>query len=269
MAKTKSPYNKKLDKAGYDAGRNSPKYPWVQGSCDILGATTTVYADPDNYEKSFTETFRHDGSFRSNETDGESGLSNGLDHQVRNYASGGTSNSSDGHQDVAALDQKGSLRENFAGDKGSSAAGNQYTGAGESQIGGSKDGSYNHDNGDSHTTTTGDRVSQHTGNTNISHQGDHISNVTGNKMDMVKGEYGLNVQGGNMDIQIDSGKFRVKSGADLIVTSDTKVTIVVGGSQIVIDTSGITITSSGDITTQGSTTKIQGGGVTAPPTTFT
>lgn len=63
---------------------------------------------------------------------------------------------------------------------------------------------------------------------------------------------------------------------EITITADTKITLKVGGSTIVIDSSGITINSSGTvdingsgaITTQGATTKIQGGGMTAPPTTF-
>ena len=64
---------------------------------------------------------------------------------------------------------------------------------------------------------------------------------------------------------------------EITITADTKITLKVGGSTIVIDSSGITINSAGTvdikgagaITTQGATTKIQGGGAPGIPTTFT
>jgi len=263
-------YNKKLEEAPYEVGRSNPKYPWIRGESDILGATTTIYADPDNYKESFTEKFNHDASFQINETADEDkkGLTNSLNHEVRQYSSGGHSLTTDGHQDNASLEGKGSLRENFAGDRGSSAKGNIYSGAGESNVNGSDAGQYNADNGDTYTTTTGNRISEHTGNTATHFEGDLTQSVTGNKISMIDGEIGLHVQGGNMDIQVETGRFRVKSGAKLLIESVTEIEIKVGSSIINITSSGITINSSGDIVTQGSATKVQGGGIVAPPTTF-
>lgn len=106
--------------------------------------------------------------------------------------------------------------------------------------------------------------------------GDKIHFIGGTKYEQVSGEHGTHVPNGNMDIQIDQGKFRLSSGNDLLITSATKITLAVGSSTIVITPNDITITSAGtvnieaqgDIITKGATTKTQGGGRTAPPTTF-
>jgi hypothetical protein len=70
----------------------------------------------------------------------------------------------------------------------------------------------------------------------------------------------------------------ITSKANITITADTKITIKVGSNKIEISSSGITIdagsgkvdiTATGDVKTKGATTKIQNGGVSAPPTTFT
>jgi uncharacterized protein (DUF2345 family) len=53
------------------------------------------------------------------------------------------------------------------------------------------------------------------------------------------------------------------------ITADTKIVLKVGSSKITITSSGIDIESSGEITTQGSATKLQGGGMNSPPLTVT
>ena len=74
--------------------------------------------------------------------------------------------------------------------------------------------------------------------------GDNVSFIKGTKYQHVtEGEYGLRVADGNVDIQSDSGKTRIKSGDEIIIDSDTKITLVVGSSSIVIETGKITIKS--------------------------
>ena len=94
---------------------------------------------------------------------------------------------------------------------------------------------------------------------------------------MVKdGDYGVHVQDKNIDFKADSGKAQIKTAKDITIESDTKITLKVGGSTIVITPTDITITAAGkvnikasdDVITKGATTKIQGGGAAAPPTTF-
>lgn len=266
-------FNKKSMEGPTDPSRKDkkePKYPWVSGSADRNGATTYVYADPNQFDKSYIENFFHSAAFKIHENapDGDNGLDNELNHESRNYNSGGSSRTTDGHQDSAALEAKGSSRENFAGDKGSAAKGQQYKGAGETAISGSKDGGYSNDNGDTYATTTGNRISEHAGNTASHCEGDKTQSVTGNKHNCVTGEYGIHVQGGNMDIKVDSGKFKVKSDAVLTIESVAQIILKVGSSTVTITPSGITIKATGDIVTDGGTTKIQKGGPVSVPTTF-
>ena len=78
-----------------------------------------------------------------------------------------------------------------------------------------------------------------------------------------------------MSLTADGADVKVK-GQNITIEADTKITIKVGSSKIEITSSGIKIDASGTVdinasgavSTQGATTKIQGGGMTAPPTTF-
>lgn len=237
-------YNKKLEKAPYDDGRSEPTYPWIRGEADINGAHKMVYADPDKFEKSYTETFDHSASFTIDENadSDKKGLRNSLKHEVRDYNSGGVSQTGEGHMDKANL-QGGSERKNFKGDSGKSVTGQIYSGAGETSVSGSKDGGYNHDNGDQYSTTSGTHVKEHTGDTFHHYEGDKAETVIGNKVCSTTGEYALHLQSGNMDTKVDSGKIKFEAGNDIIIKSGTKITIVVGSSSIVIESSKITITS--------------------------
>lgn len=73
---------------------------------------------------------------------------------------------------------------------------------------------------------------------------------------------------GEMTLTANGADVTVK-GSNITIQADTKITIKVGGSTIEITSGGIDIKSSGPITTQGATTKIQGGGSPGIPTTFT
>lgn len=73
-------------------------------------------------------------------------------------------------------------------------------------------------------------------------------------------------------------EMKLTSKADITIESDTTITLKVGQNSIEISSSGITINAgggkldlkaSGDVTTQGSTTKLQGGGSPGTPTTIT
>lgn len=73
-------------------------------------------------------------------------------------------------------------------------------------------------------------------------------------------------------------KITINGKQEVTITSDTKIVLKVGSNKIEITSSGITIDAgsgkldlkaSGDVTTQGSTTKLQGGGSPGIPTTIT
>ena len=70
-------------------------------------------------------------------------------------------------------------------------------------------------------------------------------------------------------------KMNQSAKSDITIESDTKITLKVGSNSIEISKQGIKINgktvdikADGEVTTKGSSTKIQGGGMTAPPTTF-
>ena len=62
-------------------------------------------------------------------------------------------------------------------------------------------------------------------------------------------------------------KIDINAKGEITISSDKKITLKVGSSTITISEDGIEIKSSGSVTTKGSATKLQGGGMPAPPTT--
>ena len=264
-------YNKKSEDAPYDAGRSTPDYPWVRGEADINGGSHFTYADPDKFEESYVEKFFHNAGFEitENAPDGKNGLTNKLSHEIRDYSSGGHSSHSDGQRDVATLDS--SIRTNAGLDHGTSAGNDTYQGSGGKMVASHQQGSFTDSvNGDTYMASDGAEIKDFVGDINHNIEGDHITSITGNKHTMLsQGEYGVHIQGGNMDIQVDSGQYRVKSGMTLTIESGVTIVLKVGGDTITLTGSGINISSAGVITTLGTQTKVQGGGRTAPPTTFT
>lgn len=251
-------YNKKLEEGPWDE-RKKPEYPWVRGEADVNGGTNFVYANPEKPEESSRVEFRHDGSFVANEYDTEKkGLTNQLTHEDRSYVSGGSSKNTDGHNDVKV---HATAREDVKGDSGKSTGGDQYNGTGGKVIAGAKEGSFTNDaDGNTYKTSKGDVISEHTGSEFSSLEGDRVSSVKGNKINIISdGEYQTHVQGGNMDTRVESGKLQIYSGdnmthntaaqaeyrsiGDMLITSDSKITIKVGSSEIIITSGEITIKS--------------------------
>ncbi len=73
--------------------------------------------------------------------------------------------------------------------------------------------------------------------------GDKVTFIQGTKYEQISGEKGTHLPSGNMDTQLDGGKYRVKAADDILIESDSKITLKVGSSTIVIEASKITITS--------------------------
>ena len=159
----------------------------------------------------------------------------------------------------------------------------KFAGAGNMSLGGAKGGkleiAYQ---GPSARITSCDKVEVVTGSQYRSIEGDHVEQTIGNRLTLGGKDHGHYVDG-NYDVKASSGSVQFRAGAganviaasDILIKSGTTITLQVGSSTIVISSSSITLNSpkidlksGGDITTQGSTTKIQGGGVHAPPTTF-
>lgn len=179
------------------------------------------------------------GSYTGYGPDGaEVSVSVGKKHD---YAADGTSSTTDGHADSKV---SGTSRTNTDGGTSSETGGNQYSGSGGHSVNGTQGSQINSStSGDSFNTTEGSIVTDHTGNVNHNITGDFVEQITGNKVEIINGEYGLNNQGGNVDIKLDSGKYRLKAADDILIDSDTKITLKVGGSTIVITPDNITITS--------------------------
>jgi hypothetical protein len=273
-------FNKSLEDSPYDRGEATPAYGTIShAERTWLGAAHTRHEDMTNPSQAYTEHVHHDGSFHIQEA---SGLKNSLTIQDRSYTSGGKGTNVDGNS--AQYSQENHLH-STKGDVGSSSGGDSYKGHGGKELGGSQEGGYHHSEGDSFHTSNGNVVHSHSGDLHTNHEGDKISSITGNDYHMVNGEYGLNIQSGNFDVMVNSGKAQVSAAQDIVIKSNTKITLKVGSSTIVISPTDITMTvgsssyklTGSDITEQasgtvnisgGSGTKIQGGGSASPPTTF-
>lgn len=254
-------FNKKLEDGPWgDDGRKQTEYPWVRGEADVNGGTNFTYANPEKPEDSSSVSFRHDASFVANEYDSEKkGLTNQLNHENRSYVSGGSSVNTDGHDDKKV---HATQNEDVVGDGGKAIGGDNYDGVGGKRISGAQEGAFeNNAEGTTYKTSKGDVVSEHTGNQHESLEGDKISSVKGNKIDVISdGEYQTHIQGGNMDTRVESGKLQLYSGdnmivntaaeatyksiGDMLITSDSKITIKVGSSEIIMTSGEITIKSS-------------------------
>lgn len=276
-------HNKKLVKdSPLDRIKGEP-YPFISGYQTINGELHLKIQHPEFPKASCEETLYSDGSYIHKEyNDKLKGLTSTLSHHSRGYNSGGNSRQVDGNDDSS---NEATKRTVTAGDIGNETGGTKYSGsAGQTIIGSGKDYIRRLAKGAQDIKFTenaspgGDSISNYAGDTHENFEGDHIRSVNGNKYTMVKnGDYGVHVQDKNIDFKSDGGKAQIKTGSDIIIESDSKITLKVGSSSIVITPKGITINSTGDINinsdkdvkTKGATTKIQGGGVSAPPTTFT
>lgn len=257
-------------------------YPFMSGHQTTNGELHLKVQHPEFPKASSEEKVSPDGSYEHTEYNEKlKGLTSSLKHHSRGYNSGGNSSQVDGHSDSSNESTKRTVTK---GDTGNETGGDAYSGAGGKTIKGQKGDEVTISGGGQKIRITtnnspgGDSISNYAGDTHENFEGDHIRSVNGNKYTMVKeGDFGVHVQDKNLDFQADSGKARIKTGSDITIESDTKITLKVGGSSIVLTPSGITIntsgkidiTSSGDITTKGSSTKVQGGGPVSPAVTFT
>jgi hypothetical protein len=84
-------------------------------------------------------------------------------------------------------------------------------------------------------SSKGDIIKEHTGNDHSSYEGDKVTSIKGNHVNMIQeGDYSLHVQAGNYDAQVET-KGRLKFGNDLLIESDTKITLKVGDCAIIIE----------------------------------
>lgn len=271
-------HNKKLPVDPWSSDTIQPKYGWIYGEADNLGGHSFQYRNINEPDKSSSQTLTPTGSYETVEADSsrkeiKSVLNPG---EVRQYTGGGASMHAEGSVDQSS---DSTMRTTVVGDAGVQIGKNLYQAAGENVLQGSKN-TFKYTVGSSESkdyeTSRGDIVKEHTGSEHKSISGDYVNAVKGNKIDIVQtGDLATRVQAGSMDTEI-AQKLRYKSGNDILIESDTKITFKVGGNMFVLTATGtsfigtgdINITTTGKITTLGSQTDIQGGGLVAPPTTF-
>lgn len=156
------------------------------------------------------------------------------------YGADGKSSTLDGHSDSKVA---GTSRTNVDQSTNSETGGNKYEGGGGLHISGSRDSKMDASTGGDHyQTTSGNVTSDHEGNRHQNVSGDIVTQIRGNKVTIVGGDEAINNQGGSVDFKIDKGKFRLKAADEIIIDSDTKIILKVGGNSIVMDSSGVTAT---------------------------
>jgi hypothetical protein len=224
-------YNVKHPKLTFDGN-----YPYINVTQDAGGGQIINNITPGN------ESYFHiqpSGSYTGHAADGSKVevTANGS----WSYSGNGSSTTVDGNHDLKIT---GVSRQNYDSGKSTEVNGDDYHGGSGHQIHGTSDTKYHHSSGDVFDTIEGDLVSDRVGSVHSNITGDHVQHITGNKMEIVSsGDSGINIQNGNVDMQIDNGKLRIKGAGDILINSDSTITLKVGTQTIVITSSGITISA--------------------------
>jgi len=104
---------------------------------------------------------------------------------------------------------------------------------------------FTHSTAGHHHSSSGDHVSDfNDGNHHHNVAGDSVKFIGGTKYECISKEKGTYLPTGNYDIRLDSGKFQLSTGSDIIIKSSTSITLQVGNQQIIISPSGIVINAS-------------------------
>ena len=259
-------FNEKSPKTTVEKGEFEIVYPYCNVTIDDNGGFHANYSNPKDPNNSFKQTQNHNGGFNITHPDNEV---KGLDTSMNpgrgsSYSGGGYNRHTGGHSEDSGENTKHSK---YEGDTGHESGGDNYKGhAGSTFEGRGKD-SFEHTTGGKTykvaSGSGGDHVKYIDCNTHEYTEGDHISSITGNRHVMVKdGEYGIHVQSGNMDTQVDDGKLRLKAGKDIIIDSDSTITLQVKNTKITISDGQITLSinnnkgikiTSGDVVITGTT----------------
>lgn len=222
--------------------KSTPEYPYFRVVETTNGKKIVSYDNPNKPNEAWEYTFGHGGDYRTNQIDENfKGLTTELKHQCHSYISEGCSEQNDGHNDK---NKELTDNDNTKGDK-QSASGKTSMEGSEKKISATSQGSFNAaTEGNSYEFVKGDRLSNREGSEYSSIEGDEVKSVTGSKIQIVQeGEFQTHVQSGNMDTRVEAGKTKIYSSDEIILESQTKITLKVGSSTIVIDGSSITIVS--------------------------
>ena len=293
--------NCKLPKDAVSKGDIEMKYGFVNGEVRECGYSKIVYNNEEEPEKTTEIRIHPTGDhevIESNKKKKAVRLS-AQSGEHRHYTAGGHSVHADGHFDH---NSESTTRFEAAGDMAHATGKNKLTGIKGQEVKASA-GKFNHTSGSSALQASGS-----SGTVRNSFEKDLFNHVMGDKVTMGEKNMIQVIQkdissyaGSNWDTYVEEkGKLEtgqtlliqtgddvtVNSAADVIITSkanikitaDTKITLKVGSNVIEISSSGIVINAvsgkldlkaSGDVTTQGATTKLQGGGAAGVPTTIT
>lgn len=227
----------------YDPNQKHPKldyegtYPNLHVEQGIDGHQIIRSLEPGKETVFFVEPT---GNYTGHGRDGQQvSVTVGKNHS---YTGDGSSSTTDGHSDSHII---GSSRTNVGGGTSSETGGNSFAGVGGASISGSKDSSVHSSTaGDSFATTEGNITTDHTGDMHQNITGDVVTQISGNKAEIIHGDMVINNQGGSIDVKVDGGKLRLKSASDIIIDSDTRITLKCGGTSITIDQSTIQLLAS-------------------------
>lgn len=232
------PPNKKVPDA--KASTSPGDYPYIFGSRDTNGAGVVTGVDPNKPNESYRSEINHDGSFETREISAKfDGMVTSHNHHERHNA-GSSSKNNDGNVDTSG---QATMNSNVKGDSGSASGGTEYKGSNKS-IGGAADSSTSvSPGGKSYKLYNDDVIEYMSKDKALSVDGNEIIAIGGSSVSMISGDYGVHVQGsGGLDLQSES-KAQLNCLSDIIITSLTTITLVVGASSIVLTPSTITIKS--------------------------
>lgn len=212
------------------------------------GKGSQIYA-PFEFEEakqySFEEIWDPMGSYSTTEAHKKTVLKTSLSYESRNYSIGGHSSSHETHAETYVQDTN---KLTVEGDNSTEIGKNNYqVGAGinvSSFLEGTiEDTGPGRSEAPTYRVSSGDHTQEHSGHYHQSFGKDNVQAVSGNKITIVEnGDNAMHVQSGNWDTHI-AKKARFYSGDDILIESETKITLKVGNSRIIIEPDHIQIIS--------------------------
>jgi hypothetical protein len=235
----------------------SKKYPPVPTTVtdNVLVSDLDIYQGVDGHghikyhtpaTKYFEESWTAAGSVTTVAADKKTEITTCLDvGEVRNYTIGGFSSTHESHVETHVEDTR---KDTTVGDRSEEILRNRYViNAGKTVVSSLEGTVHNSGGGKSSAPTynlsEGDFTDNRNGNFHSVVKKDSVQAVSGNKINIVEnGDYAMHVQSGNWDTHI-AKKARFYSRDDILIESETKITLKVGNSRIIIEPNHIQIIS--------------------------
>ena len=222
----------------YDPNKKHPqipykgKYPYLLVDQGVDGSQRIRSIQPGH--ESYFEV-EPAGSYEGHGADGQQ--VNVTVHKKHEYGGDGHSSTYDGHTDSKT---GATSRSVTMGSSLSETKSNVYQGNGGVAISASRNSRTDMSTGgDRSAVTKGDVTTDHTGDVHENVKGDVVRQVKGNRVDLIEGEYGVHNTSGSGDFKFEKGKFRLKAHDEIIIDSDTRIILRVGGVSVTIDPSTI------------------------------